>query len=267
MGLFDYAYSSKHIDTAIVHDIKTAIHNKASSIYNLALSSAEVYNFSRSRRRKFKAIPYFLAPDDFETCQFKEEGLIMKEGSSGSAARPIYERECYMKRDGVKRYATFLMAGLLLCQIAVGQSRDDFNEDTIAHDPRAITGWAFFAGDGLATMDFVPQDGYASIRVDSTKDKRNIWWALIKRCVSADMDLARLRKPGCELRIEARIRRSDAPWRVNLHLNTQRTTDFHSHLMEFDISDTTSWHTISMTTRDFDAGPGDTVFGQFALMD
>ena len=43
---------------------------------------------------------------------------------------------------------------------------------------------------------------------------------------------------------------------MNLHLNTQRTTDFHSHLMEFDIPDTENWHTISMTTRDFDAGPG-----------
>jgi hypothetical protein len=54
---------------------------------------------------------------------------------------------------------------------------------------------------------------------------------------------------------------------VNLHLNTQRTTDFHSHLMEFDIPDTSSWHTISMTTRDFPAIPGDTVYGQLALMD
>ena len=70
-----------------------------------------------------------------------------------------------------------------------------------------------------------------------------------------------------ELRIEARIRVSHAPRRVNLHLNTQRTTDFHSHLMEFDIPDSETWHTISMTTRDFPAVPGDTVFGQMALID
>jgi hypothetical protein len=37
--------------------------------------------------------------------------------------------------------------------------------------------------------------------------------------------------------------------------------------MEFDIPDTNNWHTISMTTKDFDAKPGDTVFGQLALMD
>jgi hypothetical protein len=70
-----------------------------------------------------------------------------------------------------------------------------------------------------------------------------------------------------EFCIEARIRVSQAPRRVNLHLNTQRTTDFHSHLMEFDIPDTLHWHTISMTTHDFDAKPSDRIYGQLALMD
>jgi len=37
--------------------------------------------------------------------------------------------------------------------------------------------------------------------------------------------------------------------------------------MEFDIPDTVQWHTISMTTHDFDAKPGDIVYGQLALMD
>ena len=81
-------------------------------------------------------------------------------------------------------------------------------------------------------------DGYASILVDATTDRRGIWWALIKRNVSDHMDLQLLGRPDTELRIEARIRVSHAPRRVNLHLNTQRTTDFHSHLMEFDIPDT-----------------------------
>ncbi len=155
----------------------------------------------------------------------------------------------------------------MLCGGASAQFIDDFNDGSLAKDPKAITGWAFFTGDGLATMDFVPGDGFASIVVDATKDKRNVWWALIKCCVSADMDLVRLSEPEYEFRIEARIRVSHAPRRVNLHLNTQRTTDFHSHLMEFDIPDTTNWHTISMTTQGFDARPGDKVFGQMALMD
>jgi hypothetical protein len=37
--------------------------------------------------------------------------------------------------------------------------------------------------------------------------------------------------------------------------------------MEFDIPDTTNWHTISMTAHGFDAVPGDSVYGQLALMD
>jgi hypothetical protein len=37
--------------------------------------------------------------------------------------------------------------------------------------------------------------------------------------------------------------------------------------MEFDIPDTVNWHPISMTTRNFDARPGDSVYGQLALMD
>ena len=128
--------------------------------------------------------------------------------------------------------------------------------------------WDFLAGDGRATMDFRQGgDGYASVFVDATGDRRGIWWAFIKHKVSDRMDLTLLSQPGYELRIEARIRVSHAPRRVNLHLNTQRTTDWHSHLMEFDIPDTKNWHTISMTTRDFDARPGDTINGQMALMD
>jgi hypothetical protein len=190
--------------------------------------------------------------------------------SQAKVLKECWQRECnrlQMKQEYVKQSVVFLAACLMLCVGASAQFIDDFNESSIAKDPQAITGWAFFTGDGLATMDFVPGDGFASVVVDATKDKRNIWWALIKRCVSADMDLGRLSKPEYEFRIEARIRVSHAPRRVNLHLNTQRTTDFHSHLMEFDIPDTTKWHTISMTTQGFDARPGDKVFGQMALMD
>jgi hypothetical protein len=37
--------------------------------------------------------------------------------------------------------------------------------------------------------------------------------------------------------------------------------------MEYDIPDTSGWHTISMTTKNFDARPGDTVYVQMAMMD
>lgn len=127
-------------------------------------------------------------------------------------------------------------------------------------------GWVFITGDGEATIDFRKKDGVASLYVDATKDKMNIWWALTRRQITG-LDLKKLIRPEYELRVETRIRVSHAPRRVNLHFNHQRTTDFHSHLMEFDIPDTTNWHTISMTTRDFETQPGDVINAHLALMD
>ncbi|HEU5161665.1 MAG TPA: hypothetical protein VFV54_00835 [Thermoanaerobaculia bacterium] len=162
-----------------------------------------------------------------------------------------------------------LAACLLFAPGASGAAlrfRDDF--DRVAKDPAGKAGWRFRTGEGAATMDLVQGGpGYASILVDATADERNVWWAFIQRDVDVPLDLALLAKPGFEVRIEARIRASHAPRRVNLQVQTQRTTDYHSHLMEFDIPDTAGWHTISMTTRDFDAVPGDALIAHMALMD
>ena len=145
---------------------------------------------------------------------------------------------------------------------------EGFDAASVPTDPNGVEGWSFLTGDGQATMDFRQGgQGYASILVDATTDRRGIWWALVQRRVSDHMDLSVLRKPGHEFRIEVRIRVSHAPRRVNLQVLTQRTTDYHSHLMEFDIPDTENWHTLSMTTHGFDAGPGDSVIGHIALMD
>ncbi len=151
---------------------------------------------------------------------------------------------------------------------ADAQFFEAFDDRELSIDPSGVEGWSFFTGDGKATMDFAATgEGHAAIVVDATDDERNIWWALIKHKVSDGMDLELLRRRGRELRVEARIRTSHAPRRVNLHVNTQRTTDFHSHLVEFDIPVAETWHTISMTTSDFPVEPGDTVFAQMALMD
>jgi len=164
-----------------------------------------------------------------------------------------------------------LPVALAVVLVAAGPARaqfvDRFDGPSIPLDPEGLEGWSFFTGDGEAVMDFRAEPGHASVVVDATHDRRGIWWALIKRRVSEPLDLALLARPGFELRIEARVRTSHAPRRVNLHLNTQRTTDFHSHLMEFDLPEVGEWQTISMTTQGFDARPGDTVFGQLALMD
>jgi hypothetical protein len=163
-----------------------------------------------------------------------------------------------------RRCALVLFAALVHAVPTSAQFFDGF--DNIKLDPE--NGWFFKAGDGTASMDFRQGgQGYSSIFVDGTTDKRGIWWALVERKVSDKMDLSLMQKPGHEFRIEARVRSSHAPRRVNLQILTQRTTDYHSHLMEYDIPDTGNWRTISMTTHGFDAKPGDTIFGHMALMD
>ncbi|HMA54377.1 MAG TPA: hypothetical protein VKT17_07930, partial [Acidobacteriota bacterium] len=162
----------------------------------------------------------------------------------------------------MKNHPLLSRTGLFLLAVLVGgaplaaQFRDDFDGPGLRKDPAGANGWGFATGEGRVVMDFLPGPGFATITVDATKDRRNVWWAFIIRRVSGSLDLAALHKPGRELRIEARIRTDHAPRRVNLHLNTQRTTDFHSHLMEYDLAEAGTWYTISMTTHGFEAGPG-----------
>jgi hypothetical protein len=161
-----------------------------------------------------------------------------------------------------------LASGVLGCGSASAEFVDDFQGPAVALDHGGAGGWRIATGDGAASMGLIQGGhGYASILVDATRDRRGIWWALVERNASPGLDLARMKEPGSELRIEARIRVSHAPRRVNLQLRTLRTTDYHSHLMEYDIPDTNNWHTISMTTHGFDARPEDTVVAHLALMD
>lgn len=127
-------------------------------------------------------------------------------------------------------------------------------------------GWVIATGDGNAKIDFRQKNGIGSFYVDGTHDQLNIWWALARHRITG-LDMKKLVQPDYELRVEAKIKVSHAPRRVNLHFNHQRTTDFHSHLMEFDIPDTTNWHTISMTTSDFEVQLGDSINSHLALMD
>jgi hypothetical protein len=149
---------------------------------------------------------------------------------------------------------------MLTSGISQAQFLDNF-------DGRKIEGWFFFTGDGHATMDFVQRDGYATIVVDGTKDRDNVYWTLIKRDVTAFLDLNKFKDPSFQLRVQARVRLHNAPRRVNMMVNTQRTTNYHIDLMEFDIPDTTDWHVISMTTKKFDVVPSDTVYVQLDVTD
>lgn len=157
------------------------------------------------------------------------------------------------------------MAALLAVPLAA-QFRDDF-DGPLVKDGDGVKGWGTATGEGAAVMDLRSGSGHLTVEVDATRDRRNVWWAIIVRRVSGSIDLARLARPGFELRVEARVRTDTAPRRINLSFNTQKTTDFHSHLMEYDLAEAGTWYTISLTTHGFQAGPGDTVDAQMALMD
>jgi hypothetical protein len=163
----------------------------------------------------------------------------------------------------IPRSAVLFLASAVIVH---AQFKDDF-ERSITRDPTGVHDWNFFTGDGTAKMNFTAANGFATMAVDATTDRRGIWWALIKREISTAVDLRKAAQPGMELRVEARIRPSDAPKRVNFSFNTSRTTDFHTNLMEFDLSEANVWQTISFTTRDFDVQPGDQLNVQLAMMD
>jgi hypothetical protein len=169
----------------------------------------------------------------------------------------------------VRRLVQFLActAILLLASSSYAAFLDGFNAPQLTLDANALHGWAFFTGDGTATMTFDKGgEGYATMSVDGTTDRRGIWWALIKRDVSAGLNNNLLKRAGYAVRIEARVRLHTAPRRINLSLNTPRTTDYHKDLTEFDFDDT-EWHTISFTDPDLKVAPGEAVYAQLAMMD
>jgi len=163
--------------------------------------------------------------------------------------------------------AGMVAAALALCaQSACAAFVEDFSAPTLARDPAAHKGWATFTGSGEATMTLTARDGHGVMDIDATHDRRNIWWATIKHAVSPYIDKNALGDPAKALRVEAKIRLSDAPRRVNLSLNHTHTTNYDTNLAEFDIPDT-DWHVISYTDKTFDARPQDEVFAQLAIMD
>lgn len=156
--------------------------------------------------------------------------------------------------------------GLQICKVLLLFSTFCHAQFIENFETKEFKGWHFFTGDGLATMEAVQRDGYATMKIDATKDPYNIWYAISKRNIAPFLNLKKLSGPDTELRVEAKVRIYNPPRRVNLMVNTQKTTDYHHDLMEFEIQDT-HWQVISMTTRDLDAVPGDSLYIQFNVTD
>lgn len=155
----------------------------------------------------------------------------------------------------------FAAAAVLAVATSVhAQFRDDF-------DAPQIEKWTHVAGDGTPTLEVFPMDGFARLAIDATTDRHGVWYAFIKRDITDDIDLAKLADPAYELRVEARVRGSEAPRRVNFMLNTSQTTDYHEHLREYYLPEANTWQVISFTTTHFEAKPGARVFVQFCATD
>lgn len=141
-----------------------------------------------------------------------------------------------------------------------GQFLERFEDEPVSE-------WITITGDGDAVSSLEWHSEFARFVVDATNDRQNVWWAIMRTNSIDVLDQNKLAEPGYELRMEARVRSSHAPRRLNMHLRTQRTVNNYSNLMEFDIPDKDNWHTIRMTTRQMDVRPGDSISAHIALMD
>lgn len=126
--------------------------------------------------------------------------------------------------------------------------------------------WNVRCGDGIVFAEVRQHRAACSLIVDATKDANNIWWALMQTTLHQDFDMNQLQQHGHELRISARVRPSHAPRRVNMRIRAALQCDDGSHLKEYDL-DSTGWHVISLTTRQFRPSLGDAVIGHIAMMD
>jgi hypothetical protein len=132
-----------------------------------------------------------------------------------------------------------------------------------------LTGWNIVTGSGdliaNQTVTLTQKNGTGFFCIDATKDRRNIWWAVMNHEITEHIDRSMLGKPDKAIRIEAKVR-LPKPRRFNMSLNHTSTTNYHNDLAEFDIDDS-DWHVVSYTNREFGAQPADRVFVQLAVMD
>ena len=132
-----------------------------------------------------------------------------------------------------------------------------------------LTGWRMITGSGDLVADqtvtLTQQDGIGIFRIDATKDRRNIWWAVMNHEITDQIDRSMLGRPDKAIRIEAKVR-LPKPRRFNMSLNYTGTTNYDDDLAEFDIADS-DWHVVSYTNKEFGAKPADQVFVQLAVMD
>jgi hypothetical protein len=162
----------------------------------------------------------------------------------------------------------FILAVCLLCFFpSQAQFVENFGENTPDFQENGLPGWNSISGDGEVLFTQKIEDGHAVLKIDARQDKRNIWYAFTQRSVTDAVDLKELSRPHSALRIEARVRPSHAPRRVNLHLPIAGQTGHHANLLEFDLPKANEWYTISMTVEGMEVEAEDKLLAQVSMMD
>lgn len=160
---------------------------------------------------------------------------------------------------------TLVLLGL--SQGGRAQFAEEFSQPTAGFQEQGVTGWNSVFGDGEVLFTQKVEAGHASLRVDARLDPRNIWYAFMQTDVVPALSREALRQPHHALHIEARVRPSHAPRRVNLYLASPQTEGQPSFLREFDLPTANEWYTISMTSQAFELGEQAPLIGQVSLMD
>jgi hypothetical protein len=96
-----------------------------------------------------------------------------------------------------RSFKTFILF-LFVSTISSAQFFDSF-------DKEKIEGW--FSLRAMERQQWISFNGTAMRQffVDATKDKYNVYWALIKRDVTPYLDLSKLKDTDYQLRVEAKV--------------------------------------------------------------
>lgn len=158
-------------------------------------------------------------------------------------------------------FLTFFVSVLPLPLFA--QFREDFNAESAEFRSNGLPQWSSVTGDGEGIFTQNIQNGIATLRLDASQDKRNIWYAFAHRNISAQLNVKSGK--GFTLYIEAKVKPSHGPRRVNLFLKSLASQD--EYLREFDLPEAGKWHEISMVAPGFHHTPGQPLLAQVSFMD
>lgn len=165
------------------------------------------------------------------------------------------------------QFARMYLCFILFLQIQElrAQYREEFSGKTSVFRTNGLPGWSAITGDGEPVFMQRMHNGIATLKVDATRDKRNIWYAFIHQNIWPQFNEVNLSDKGYRLHIEARLKPSHGPRRVNLYIKSTSSGD--DFLREFDLAEAGKWYEISMTTTPIRHMENKPLLAQLSLMD